>query len=117
MAPRTVVTDARRCHLVALRQGGCSLHTIANGLGISKSVVHEIVREMSANGELEQPERIIGIDGKRYAPQRERERSFPGGGGEVKVQGDECDSRCGKISLPAPKSPQEGDHPGRRRLA
>ena len=72
--PATVITAARRRRLVDLRQEGCSLHAIADELEISVATAHNVVRRLSASGELEQPERVDGLDGKKYRSQRERER-------------------------------------------
>lgn len=68
----TVVTDV--CRVVAMRERGLSHRAIAGVIGVSSNTVALLISRLSASGQLEQPERVTGRDGKHYAAQRERER-------------------------------------------
>lgn len=74
MAPPTIISDAVRSRLVALRQQGHSLAAIGTKLGLSTSCAHKHVRRLVSSGDLHQPPHTIGLDGKRYAPSRKTER-------------------------------------------
>ena len=55
--------DVRR--VIALRERGLSHRAIAAVIGVSDNTIALLVRRLSASGQLEQPERVTGRDGKR----------------------------------------------------
>jgi len=83
---RQLGKEARAGLIAQLRQEGMSVRAIASATGITKSTVASDISQLSRSGQLDQPTRISGLDGKTRAatqpkspvaddlePRRERE--------------------------------------------
>jgi ParB-like chromosome segregation protein Spo0J len=64
-ADRRQLTEEQRRQIVrVLREQGHSVRAIAGALGVGKSTVADDAAQLSAAGQLEQPDRVRGLDGK-----------------------------------------------------
>lgn len=61
---RHLSEDQRRNVVADLRSNGHSIRAIAGALGVGKSTVDRDLDELSQAGQLKQPERVTGMDGK-----------------------------------------------------
>jgi transposase len=68
--PRHYIDDSDRRRIVALREEGHSIFAIASRLGASYGATYAAIRNMVRAGRLNQPEWIVGLDGKRHRSER-----------------------------------------------
>jgi transposase-like protein len=87
-AALTALNDARRQRMevgqrrevvAALRSDGHSMRAIAGAVGVSQSMVHKDIVQLSTSEQLTEPERSIGLDGKSR-PTRKKPEAYYGKG-------------------------------------
>lgn len=92
VARRQLSPTVRGSLVAQLRTQGLSIRKIAEDLGLPKSTVHHDLKQLSKAGQLEQPERITGGDGRDRPATRPAKTPAPAEG-----------------STPEPGPPQEPD--------
>jgi transposase-like protein len=101
---RRHLDQAARSVLVAqMRIRGMSIRDIAKATGLPKSTVSDVVQQLSEAGQLAQPERITGADGKERPATRPAPQPTPTPG---PVEADEAPS-----AAPGPNSEPDGGAP------
>lgn len=71
MPPQPCLDEAACGWVALMRRLGFSQRAIAGELGVSASVISRTISRLCANGQLEQPEFVDGLDAKRYRSHRE----------------------------------------------
>lgn len=117
---RHLSIEQRREQVAQMRSEGQSIRTISRTLGVPRSTVADDVSELSETGQLEQPERIQGADGKeRPATYKTTERTSqsittevqadPETGEVIEPEPVGIDGRQYKRPEPKPKPVMQGD--------